>query len=721
MKPGQKKFLKPAILIAAAILIAGGFLFGGKAQNLVSGKLIAKGNYYFNGGAYDLEKAAKYYEIASFVDRKASYPRYQLARVYFMKTDYKKGLAEIDTALAINPENKRAFYVRGLINGYAENYKAAEEDFQKFIEWAPKEWAGYNDLAWAYFKAGDYQSAKGTLERGLEVKPDNPWLLNGLGASLLALKEYSKAEEILTKANQAAGDLTADEWKRAYPGNESSLADWNLAEFKTNIKFNLDLTYNKSSKGAIIVPACTSSCSNSCSGCNIYSCCTDPDHGTDLGCTNYGFSSSCCPPVNGQCSGSYNGQSFIDSSSSAHPITATNVAQSSSQSVAGGMSADFNGDPAYLQMPDSEDWNFGDKYFTIDFWVYFKDFNGTHGNPYLMGQSNGGTAGWHCDMSWDLIYNNGTRQLGFQWYPTGCVGVYGNWQHEGYQFPWNAETGKWYHVVLMKNGNELKAFVDCSQIGATQTITSAAHNSTRAFRVGWVDAFWYSSWLSGYIDELRIAKGGASSYSLGQEGCAGHPDSLLDSDTKLLIHADGQTVCTLPNTGLCSSGNQNNLAGSGPWTWTCDGINGGSTANCSANKQPPTPGACGASNGGFYCASSQITAPCSTGSASPITLSGNTWNWTCQGQCGGTVASCNATKPATFDGSCGTADGKTFCNDFGPPVAERCSPAGSSAINFTYKGIYGGWTWTCSGQCGSTSGECSAKGKGSCGWIETNP
>ena len=180
----ENKFLFSALIIAI-IFLAGIFLFGGRG--LVADRLLAKGNFFFNGGAYDLAKAAKYYNIAGFVDRKASYPHYQLARVYFMKTDFKSGLAEIDKALALNPENKRAYYIRGLIDGYSENWKAAEDDFQKFVAWAPKEWAGYNDLAWAYYQDKKYQEAAKAAQDGLAVAPNNAWLLNGLGVSLQAL------------------------------------------------------------------------------------------------------------------------------------------------------------------------------------------------------------------------------------------------------------------------------------------------------------------------------------------------------------------------------------------------------------------------------------------------------------------------------------------------------------------------------------------------------
>jgi hypothetical protein len=53
--------------------------------------------------------------------------------------------------------------------------------------------------------------------------------------------------------------------------------------------------------------------------------------------------------------------------------------------------------------------------------------------------------------------------------------------------------------------------------------------------------------------------------------------------------ANGTTVSTAPSTNLCSTGIASAVSGSGPWTWTCAGIHGGTTANCSANKTSSTP------------------------------------------------------------------------------------------------------------------------------------
>ena len=45
--------------------------------------------------------------------------------------------------------------------------------------------------------------------------------------------------------------------------------------------------------------------------------------------------------------------------------------------------------------------------------------------------------------------------------------------------------------------------------------------------------------------------------------------------------ADGGTFPTAPNTNLCSAGTPTSISGSGPWSWSCIGSNGGASATCS--------------------------------------------------------------------------------------------------------------------------------------------
>jgi hypothetical protein len=70
--------------------------------------------------------------------------------------------------------------------------------------------------------------------------------------------------------------------------------------------------------------------------------------------------------------------------------------------------------------------------------------------------------------------------------------------------------------------------------------------------------------------------------------------------------SDGQTLDSAPDTNLCLVGTASAVSGSGPWTWTCQGENGGTTASCSADKTPepgqniPTTGFSGGSASPYF-------------------------------------------------------------------------------------------------------------------------
>src|SRR5229473_21716 len=46
--------------------------------------------------------------------------------------------------------------------------------------------------------------------------------------------------------------------------------------------------------------------------------------------------------------------------------------------------------------------------------------------------------------------------------------------------------------------------------------------------------------------------------------------------------ANGTTVSTAPTSNLCSVGTASSVSGTGPWTWSCFGDGGGTTAQCKA-------------------------------------------------------------------------------------------------------------------------------------------
>ena len=100
--------------------------------------------------------------------------------------------------------------------------------------------------------------------------------------------------------------------------------------------------------------------------------------------------------------------------------------------------------------------------------------------------------------------------------------------------------------------------------------------------------------------------------------------------------ANGDQVASAPSSGLCAAGTASAVAGSGPWTWSCQGISGGATAVCSANPYIVTgPGQCGAAHGTTI-PRQPNSSLCSVGAPGPVSGSGP-WTWDCVGT---TTVSC---------------------------------------------------------------------------------
>ena len=199
------------------------------------------GNTHFNKERYDLAIAYSSYVRAIALDHDMLGPRYQLGRLAFLRGDFATAAAFINEELAIHPEFKRAFYVRGLIRGYAGNLVGAEEDFKEFLRWDGKSWAGHNDLGWIYFLQGNFKEAERIAAEGLVLYPNNPWLLTTRGAALLNLGRTREAEDSFVAASVYAEQLTPRDWGRAYPGNDPALYAKGLLEMRNVIERNLAL------------------------------------------------------------------------------------------------------------------------------------------------------------------------------------------------------------------------------------------------------------------------------------------------------------------------------------------------------------------------------------------------------------------------------------------------------------------------------------------------
>jgi prepilin-type N-terminal cleavage/methylation domain-containing protein len=117
--------------------------------------------------------------------------------------------------------------------------------------------------------------------------------------------------------------------------------------------------------------------------------------------------------------------------------------------------------------------------------------------------------------------------------------------------------------------------------------------------------------------------------------------------------SNGSNFYSIPSSNLCTAGTPSSVGGSGPWTWTCNGLYGGTTANCSANLS--VNGVCGSKNNKYATSTPAGTQACTAGSIIGMTGS---YSWSCAGQNGGTSPSC-ATVAATYGTTSFTTVGTT--------------------------------------------------------------
>lgn len=203
------------------------------------------GNYYFGGPAYDLAVAERAYRKAVAIEPGILWGHYQLARIHFMRREYEDALQKVALELEHNPENLRSLYIRGLMYAFRDqpgDLGRAEDDFRRFTQWVPKEWAGYNDLAWVLSKQGKYAEAKTAIEAAFREVPgdeSNPWLWNSLGAAELNLGNYREATSAFKRAQDLAQGLSEASWRQAYPGNNPADAASGIQAFKDAIAENL--------------------------------------------------------------------------------------------------------------------------------------------------------------------------------------------------------------------------------------------------------------------------------------------------------------------------------------------------------------------------------------------------------------------------------------------------------------------------------------------------
>ncbi len=197
--------------------------------------------------------------------------------------------------------------------------------------------------------------------------------------------------------------------------------------------------------------------------------------------------------------GSDGSTSFPDDSYSSHSVTAYgNIQIDTAESKFGGAAALFDGVGDYLSILDSDDWYF-DGDFTVDFWVRFTDLPPLSGYIDYMSCSQIGTIpGDH--------FHFGLRNQDGIYYWRMLTSI-DNIDTVEVKKEATVAVGTWYHIALVRSGNNYYIFQDGTQVGTTTIDSMAWNNYDTFFAIGSYGSGDPFDFMNGWIDEFRVSRG----------------------------------------------------------------------------------------------------------------------------------------------------------------------------------------------------------------------
>jgi hypothetical protein len=174
---------------------------------------------------------------------------------------------------------------------------------------------------------------------------------------------------------------------------------------------------------------------------------------------------------------------FIDSSDSAHPVTANGDASINTTTFKfGGGAGDFDGTGDSLEVADSADFDFGTGDWCIDYQLRINTL----------------PAGYHIakfssPSGWATDSTSSELRLWYNFTST-------------HSWTWSSSIDTWYHIAICRLGGNLHAYVNGSHLGSIATALTYNGDSNPLFVAARYNNTANSNIL---VDEVRISKGTA--------------------------------------------------------------------------------------------------------------------------------------------------------------------------------------------------------------------
>ena len=226
--------------------------------------------------------------------------------------------------------------------------------------------------------------------------------------------------------------------------------------------------------------------------------------------------------------------STTDSSDSGHSVTFNGTAQlDTAQKKFGTSSLLLDGNSDYLSMSDNAAFDFGSANFTIEWWVRFTSLQ----NACMFSHTSNSSTGLYVAY----LTAGPILRIGYKLSGSGAADV-------GYS--WSPSTGTWYHLAVVRDGTNLKVYVDGSAVTTVAVSTTALDDATSDFRIGVYNGGNYEWYFSGHMDDFRVTNGYARYTGNFTPPTAAHLIGSGDNSKHIVMNssADGVEMGTLKET-----------------------------------------------------------------------------------------------------------------------------------------------------------------------------
>jgi Flp pilus assembly protein TadD len=129
---------------------------------------------------------------------------------------YSEAAAAYDSALKMSPEKPESYAIyfsRGIALERAKSWDAAEKDFRKALQLKPDDPSVLNYLGYSYLDRGvNLREARKLIEAAYTKRPDDGYIIDSMGWAFFMNGEFEKAVAQLEKAVESApADATINE------------------------------------------------------------------------------------------------------------------------------------------------------------------------------------------------------------------------------------------------------------------------------------------------------------------------------------------------------------------------------------------------------------------------------------------------------------------------------------------------------------------------------